>query len=336
MAEGLSVVSWRHWKPSSQPVSVVELTEALFKPFRVEGCSIALTGCLFEEVPFWLNDEGSRRRLFDLDGREVVDAKTLNWLTASLEPLEPAPPQAKRVDPSVWLRQTDVSLAAVPGQRQLVWARWAHGKLVVRSVRHSAEMPFQGWSTLLNLGETTAQPFRCSLTGAEGFDIVATDDDELTVRGATERCAVSGRVRVVTHLETCAATGRRVSSEFLVTCPVSDQRVLPESLDRCSVCHELVASTVVSRGVCAQCDRLEPLTESGWGVDWLQQHGADLTSWRWRWVTGKRLTTFVGRRWLQREVWVVDTETKGIIRRVAGRWRGRWRDSVSQAGVLPA
>lgn len=329
---------FEHLRPRDQPESVAELSAALLRPFEVVGASLAVTGCLFEEVPFVA--AGERRSWFDPSGREVTaefaDSLGLNDSIA----LERPHRGMREIEGASWIaeRFPDSIRSAEP--IAVVWARWARGKLTVAAPARSVDLEFEGWARHLATGRTRVAPFRCPETGASGDRIVVSDDGEPTVPEALGICAVSGRRRLVSHLVPCGVSGALASADRLTECPVSGIVAIPSTLVRCDWCATGVAPSVLVKQVCSLCRDGVPLNGDSTWLDWLADHEPDASAWRWSFASSRIQGVLVGRRWPRRlalhVVRMADRQAlRSRIRSVWGSWVTRFdaQSEVARPGA---
>lgn len=317
-----------HLKPRQQPESVGELAPSLTRPFRVEEGKVQLAGCLFEDVPFCMvNDVKGQARVFDWDGREIVDTTLLAWLSESLVPLERLPPRAFKLDWSAWLAKLTSTELASEGKSKptFIWARWAEGKIALSSGKATVYVPFGLWAQPVMTQRTRVPVYVCPLTGVASDDLVPTDDGELAPRESVETCTVSGRKRLRQRLVRCGATQAWASPEYLVECPVSGDRVVATSLVRCRDCRSLVAPRVVRQRVCELCRSLVPIETLASLHDWLVRSVPDNATMSWKGAASNRQAVIVGKRWWRGRRLVLELPEYRVIRSLEADWLGRWQ-----------
>ncbi len=330
--------SFEHRRPRDQPESVAELSAALVGPFEVVGASLAVTGCLFEEVPFVATDD--RRVWFDPSGREVTaefaDSLGLNDSIA----LERPHRGMREIEGASWIAERHPGSTRPDAPIAVVWARWARGKLTVTAPARSVDLEFEGWARHLATGRTRVAPFRCPETGASGDRIVVSDDGEPTVPESLATCAVSGRRRLVSQLVPCGVTGALASADRLTECPVSGIVAIPSALGRCDWCASRVTPSVLVKQVCSLCRNGVPLSGDSTWLDWLARHEPDAPAWRWSFASSRIQGVLVGRRWPRRlalhVVRLADRqELRSRIRSVWGNWVTRFdaQSDVARPGA---
>ena len=259
----------RHWRPGGQPEYVHQLTKTLFAPYHVEGGAVSLDGCLLEEVPL-LRFEPSDGvvRYCDRSG-QVLAPEFAGSL--GLDQLEPMPNAPQAIRPSALQGWLDSVLPQLPSEFcsetldefDLVWCRWAHGKLAFKIGDQSAKLPFQGWAMHWLNGENRPPEFVCEASGRHSYQVEATDSGQITVAEAIEACAVSGQRCLESELETCSATQQRVLPKFLTSAQASGDRVLASELQECSTCGLSESSLRMKSDCCTLCQSLEPIDSVG-------------------------------------------------------------------------
>ena len=324
----------KHAAPADQPTHVRQVASRLFPAYTIDEGRVHLAGCTLEDRPFlrflfrvgtesvetYLSEAGSEvdRRLVqalgmketielpraptrtevDVDGLIETATRLIQARTAEAAPLE-------LVDATA------------------IWCKFASGKLQFTVGERIAELPFAGWSRLLE-----PPPYPCPHTGRETFHLAATADGRITAAECVEICAETGQ-RVLAHeLETCAVTGRRVKPELLVTCPVSGGRVLPNVMVTCSTCRQQVSPMVVEQDECSACRDMQPVSPADARVAQLVDRYRVLDGWR-QWQIGQNSTIYIlmASGWLRQLLLVVDKESLAL-KRVATRNRlaGNWKD----------
>lgn len=320
-----------HLRPKEQLDSVGELASVLVRPFSINGGSIQVAGCLFEDIPFCLIDrQGQASQLFDWEGRRIVDPELLGWLTANLVAIERMPARAFKQEWPLWsakLKEAHEGHSVAESDLKFVWAKWAEGKVSASNGAATIATPFAGWVVPFVLGTQRVAPFSCPLTQKSGDELVSTVDGELTVRQSVERCVVSGKERVVTRLARCEATGEWASREYLVECPLSGRRVLAKALVRCGDCRELVAPQEVRQGVCQLCRSLAPIESGSWAAERIAQESG-YEKFTWTFAESGTRAVFMGKRWCHRMRMVLELPKRQTIRRIESKWRGIWRVQV--------
>jgi hypothetical protein len=326
-----------HAAPRGQPVSIHELASALFAPYRVEGGSVRLSGCSLEDQPLLRYTYGVRGG--DADGglrlehvyaspqQQSIEEDLLASLRVNdLIPIAARPPHLPDERIAAWLAHGERQTPRLAGDRRadfllttVIWCKRASGKLLFKLGNSSAERSFDLWAQQLVDGTAAPPPFRCAATGRESYHLAATDDGRITVAEAIARCAHSGRRVLDSDLETCAVTGRRTLGEFLRVCPISGERVLAGELVVCAQCRQQVSPQAISRGRCAACRSLQPVTRDDPRLARILGEYPKLDSWpRWQLAETASVYVLTARSLLRRLLLVLDKESLEAHRVAAG------------------
>ncbi len=328
-----------HAAPRGQPVSIHELAEPLFAPYRVDGGSVRLSGCSLEDQPLLRYTYGIRQENADQGLRlehvyaspqqQPIEEDLLAALRVhDLTPLAARPPQLPDEKIAAWLAHGERQTPRLAGDRRadfllttVIWCKRASGKLLFELGDSSAERSFDLWAQQLVDGTALPPPFRCSATGRESYHLVATDDGRITVADAIARCEHSGRRVLDSDLKTCAVTGRRVLGEFLSTCSVSDESVLAGELVSCAQCRQQVSPHAISGGRCRACRSLQPVTPDDPRLARILGEYPKLDHWpRWQLAETASVYVLTARSLLRRLLLVLDKESLEA-RRVAEGFR---------------
>jgi len=310
---------YAHAAPAEQPGSVREIADRLFPAYRVDGGTVHLAGCRLEDRWFLRVETyqaGKHHTLFVDDLGEPIspdEATRLGlWQTA------PLPRPARRIDEPLEQKLNRAALAArrhaaTPGTSEaelkmsltVIWCKWVEGKLRFTIGDETADLPFHGWTRLL---QSPAYP--CPSTGLRTYHLAATDDGQIVAARRMTECAESGQHTIDERLVTCAATGLLVLPERTERCPVSGELVLREELIECRSCHLSVSPNVVRGHRCQACRQVHPISKADPRMARLLDEHPQLDRFRhWRITEMAAVYVLSCRRWLKRLVLVVDKET---------------------------
>ena len=252
-----------HVVPAQQPDSVYQIAQRLFPAYTVEAGKVHLAGCHLEDRLVCLGYRYGAEtldRYADVDGRDVpAELITALGLSDTVR-LEHPPGQAEaRIG-----RFLAVGLPAVERRLPLdpphelvtvtaIWCKFVEGKLRFTLDAASADLPFSGWTRMLE-----PPPYVCPRTGALAFSLALTDDGQIVAADRLTRCDVTGRRAVDDEMVTCSVTGERVLADLTVVCPITQARVLKSRLVACEMCGQMVSPQAVKKNRCAACRDLQP------------------------------------------------------------------------------
>jgi hypothetical protein len=325
-----------------QPVSVHELTETLYEPFRVDGGHAHLAGCNLEDRPFlrlsYLDTMAGPERpqlthVFATEDGRPLDEATRRALELDMStPVTGRPP---RLDNTVLQRWVEVtrqhseqdnlrssSLIAVT----LVWCKYVEAKLAFSIGQATVELAFAGWARFFGDRSIRPPPYSCPLCGKSSYHLAATDRGQVTVAEAISRCAVSGRRVLDNELETCTVTGSLALPDFMQVCPVAGEKVLRSVLEPCSWCQQRVSPQVVVKGRCAACRHLEPIARQDPCLARVLAQYPELECWRsWRMSETRTAYVLIGTSLWKRLLLVLDKSTLQVHHLgTAGRFSNHW------------
>jgi hypothetical protein len=330
---------------AQQPVSVHELTDKLYAPYRVDGGHASLAGCNLEDRPFlrltYLNPQADSpnrqlKHVFaDADGR-LLNASLHDDL--ALHDLKPLPGRSRRVASSVldeWrevTRQQSESADSHVGEllaTTLVWCKYVEAKLSFTIGRQSVELMAEGWAKLFADEQLKPPPYTCPLTGKSSYHLAATDDGQITVADAIVSCDESAKRVLDSELETCAVTGQRVLATYLRNCPISAQPVLHSALERCDMCQQAVSPLTINDGRCSVCRGITPIKKDDPRMARVLGEYPKLDRWKfWRLAEGESIYAMVAASLVKRLLLIVDKSTLEVTRLASGaRFSRRWHDA---------
>ncbi len=314
-----------HAAPAGQPESADEVAERLLPAYRIEGGSIQLGQCRFEErlivrVRFQ-SPRGQREVYVDDRGREVDLV-----LAAALAQRGSVPrnrPRLAGVENLDWLvgrglriarhRLADAEPLDLLAVRCL-WCVFVEGVLDVRIGQRSLQTAFADWGFLLR-----APALICPCTGQRTFHLAATDDGRMAAASEIEACAETGCRVLREELATCEVTGRRVLPELLAQCPITGQRLLRAELRTCRLCSQKVSPAALEAQSCAACRNLEPVRKDDPRLVRLLDEYPALDRWSgWHMAEAAAVYVLTARRWLRRMLIVADKETLELKQLAAG------------------
>ncbi len=257
--------------------TVAEISSQLYAAYTVEGGMMRLAGCTLEPQPI-VHAKG--RCLKSADGRGAVGEESIElFLMASGDELDAAmisdlglgdliaaekPPRLSDAETE---RLVEVGRQAIESRcRQLggaivstnelpdgveieiVWCRYAAGKLRFAIGEQFVELPFAEWAMRL-----TPPTFVCSYSRRSTFNLAATDDGRIVAAEEIANCEETGRRMLRGELVTCSATGKHVAPELVETCPVTQQPVLRTAMIACPTCMCRVSPKAVTNDRCQAC-----------------------------------------------------------------------------------
>jgi len=264
-------------KMPQKPVpNVAELSARLFAAYTIDGGSIRLAGCTLEPVPI-VHVHGRGRGAGESDAAVNVvrlnpsiapvvasEAATDLYLGASGETLDAStiaqlglndlveidkPPKLKKAEYERLLELARKYGAGADDEEiEIVWCRYAAGKLRFSIGQEFFELPFADWAVRL-----APPPFRCPHSGRATFHLSAIDDGRIVAAEEIAACAQSGRRVLRSELVKCGETGKLVWGGLTETCPATGQSVLSECMVACPICGTRVSPRAIGKSRCALC-----------------------------------------------------------------------------------
>ena len=319
-----------HARPRRQPEQVHELTGRLFSAYDVEGGSVHLAGCRLQERPFL-------RLTACCAGQHETPELVHQWVDAAGDLVDPELAQSlgledivrreglpPRFDQQMVERMKDAALQRIGtasgqdatgnnGNRSdlgilattIVWCKYAVGKLRFEIGEAEAEQPFEGWAMTL-----VAPPYHCAVTGAESFELAATDDRRITARSEIEVCEATGTRALRSELVLCAASGKLVLASHASLCPVSGDAVLSKSLATCEVCQQQVSPTAIRGTTCQACRGMRSVSQDDARLARiLGQHPGFDRFRSWKLAETRDVYIVCGSTFLQQTLMVLDKQT---------------------------
>ncbi len=319
--------------PADQPQSVHQIAERLFPAYNVAGGSLHLAGCSLDDRLFWLAEVGSPPNVvnvyLDPEGKpvdaELVEQLGMSHLTELEKPLQLIEPNQATFIESAARRLCDESVderdSSTPVSLTAMWCKFVEGKLRFVIGENTADLPFEGWVRPLQ-----PPPFVCPYTGAETFNVAATDDGRIVAAEKIETCQETGARVLEEDLETCAVSGQLAVKELVEACPVSGQRVLVANMTTCSTCGEDVSPSSLRRKQCSACRKPTSLDKDDPRMARVLHEHPLLDRWnRWRISETSTVYILVGSGWFRQILAVVDKESLELKRlatanRLATAW----------------
>ncbi len=305
-----------HFTPTDQPQRVFEVASRLLDAYQVDGGTVHLAGCRMDDRLFlrFSVDESGRCVSFYLDeaGAQVDPAKVDCLGIANLKKLARPPVQCEELVARLAERGRRMVAQSFPPSAPpekievvAIWCKFASGRLRFTIGEESLDLPFSGWSRLLE-----APPVVCPVSGVETFHLAATDDGRIIAVEQIAACEETGRRVASEELVTCSVSGRRVIAERTHVCPVSGEPVLAELMVACSVCGEAVSPKAIEQGVCLACGRLEPVGRDDPRRVRLVEKYPSLGPWR-KWQMAETASVWIVglAGWTKRVRMVLDRET---------------------------
>jgi hypothetical protein len=273
--------------PRKPAPNVAELSARLFAAYTIDGGSICLAGCTLEPVPIvhvkGTSHGGAHKAAADnLPAVNVVrlsstltpvassEATTDIYLSSSGAMLDAStiaelgfddlvkidqPPKLKKEE-----RERLVGLAGRYGARsadehlEIIWCRYAAGKLRFTIGQEFVELPFSDWAVRL-----APPPYACPHSGRETLHLAAIDDGRIVAAEEIAACEHSGRRVLRSELVKCSETGKRVWRELTETCPATGQLILRERMVECPICGTRISPLAIEKGRCRLCADLKSI-----------------------------------------------------------------------------
>jgi hypothetical protein len=333
-----------HARPRQQPMSVTEVTSALFSAYKVENGQVHLAGCQLTDHPFLrlsfsgTNDDPAIRHIFVApDGSSVSDELIPRLGLDELEPITQLPPRleesairsliaaGRRIAAKQSTARDPAAAVVEPVVVTIAWVRHAEGRLQFTIGKKTEFLPFSSWAKLL-----TPRPFVGRTSGASAFHLAATDDGCIEAADQIAVCQESNRRVLRQELVECSVTGKHVLPEFVERCPVSGKPTLRGEFAQCTQCRQRVSKAVMQEGLCAACRSLASVNKEDPRLQWIFAEHPGLDRWsHWQLAETADVYIATAARLLKRLLIVVEKETL-IPRRVAtcGRLSSNWIDMM--------
>jgi hypothetical protein len=330
-----------HARPRTQPMSVTDVTEALFSAYVVENGQVHLAGCQLTDHPFLRlsfardGDPKVQHIFVAPDGSSVSDELVPKLGLDDLEPVTQFPPRlddvalrslvaaGKHIAAKQSAARDPAAVVAEPLVVTIAWVRHAEGRLQFTIGKSTEFLTFSSWAKLLG-----PRPFVGKHTGAASFRVAATDDGRIEVADEIAVCQASGR-RVLRHeLVECSVTGKRVLEEFTERCPVSGRPALKDEFVTCTQCRQHVSKAVMIEGLCEACRSAAKVTKDDPRLVWIFGEHSGLDRWK-NWRLAETANVYIARAEgvVQRLLVVVDKESLAVKRlATANRFARDWID----------
>jgi hypothetical protein len=328
--------------PRTPTPNVAELAARLYAAFQVDGGSMKLAGCTLEPQPIVHVVPQQPATVVEMDRSQspaisMSDEKEL-FLTADGEVLDQrlvaelglndlaAFDKPPRLEKSELDRLTDIGRQYCKddaSQVEIVWCRFAAGKLRFTIGEQFADLPFADWAARL-----TASPWVCPASGNSTFHLASVDDGRIVAAEAVGKCEQSGRCVLENELVTCSESGKQVARQLTEVCPATRQPVLRELMVDCDVCGTRVSPKALKRKRCGLCQEMEVVATDDSRLAAIFGAYPGLNRWR-RWkmaATPTRIVLEAAGAW-RRLLVVLDSESHKVMQLAEGnRISRKWRD----------
>lgn len=332
-----------HARPRVQPMTVTDVTAALFSAYQVEGGQLHLAGCQLTDHPFlrlsFASDvpgDAIRHVFVAPDGSSVAPELVPQLGLDDLEPILRLPPRldesalrslvaaGRRIAAKQSTTRDPGASTVEPLATAIVWVRHAEGRLQFTLGKSTASQAFSSWARLLK-----PQPFVAKHSGASTFHLAATDDGRVDAAEQVAVCEESGRRVLRQELVECAVTHKWVLADFTDVCPVSGRAVLRHEFVTCPTCKQRVSKGVIEGGACAACRSLAKASKDDPRLAWILGEHAGLDRWS-RWQLAETQTVYIAEAssLLKRLLVVVEKESLAVRRLAqAHRLSTTWIDA---------
>jgi hypothetical protein len=262
--------------PRNPAPNVAELSARLFAAYAIDGGSIRLAGCTLEPVPI-VHVRGkcggaaggnsavnvvrmgpssapiavseTTTELYLSASGETLDAPTIAQLGLDDLVSIDKPPRLKKAEYERLLELARQYVAdAGDEQIEIIWCRYAAGKLRFSIGQEFVELPFADWAVRL------APPsYICPHSGRATFHLSAIDDGRIVAAEEIAACEESGRRVLRSELVKCGETGKLVWRELTETCSAMRQPILRERMVECPICGTRVSPQALVTNQCGLC-----------------------------------------------------------------------------------
>lgn len=333
----------RHHLPRRQSLSVSELSARLYAAYEVVGGSVRLAGCALEPRPIVhlkaeVRASGAPTttplELFvGDDGQPLADGLVAelgidDCVGATKPPRFASATLSRLVDQARWMfaercREIGQELEIESVEAEIIWCRFAEGKLRFTIADRSSDLPFAQWAERLQ-----PPPFVCPETGVSTFRIAATDDGRIVAAEEIFTCEQTNRRMLRRETVVCSVTGQRIAAELAEQCPVTGEHVLRDRMNVCPVCRASVSPSAIEHEHCRACATIAPVKKSDPRMCLVLGEHPGLDRWR-RWQLAETPQAYVleAHSLMQRLLVVVDKQSLEM-RRLArrGRFQSAWID----------
>lgn len=330
-----------HARPHAQPMTVGDVTAALFDAYQVENGRTHLAGCQLTDHAFLRlsfvgdGDEQVRHVFTAPDGSSVSDELVPRLGLDRLEPIAKAPrleeaalrslvAAGRRIAAKQSTARDPTATIVEPLAVAVVWVRHAEGRLQFTLGKATTALPFSSWARLLQ-----APAFVGRHSGASTFRLAATDDGRIDAAEEIAVCQESGRRMLRQELVECSVTGKRVSADFTERCPATGAPALRHEFATCTACRQRVSKAALDEGRCIACRSLTKATKDDPRLQWIFGEHPGLDRWN-RWQLAETETAYVAQasKLFKRLLVVVDKESLAVRRvATAGIRGGAWVDA---------
>ena len=329
-----SALGLDHLAPAGCLQRAHQLAEQMLPAYSVSGGQIHLAGCRLEDVPILRFESSGRPDLRDwirLPGADEfcpVSAALAEQL--GLDSLQATSPPGSISVAAVaeWIDEVnslyverDRRLPEKISPDQIIWCKFARGKVQFTVGEEVAEQSFAQWSHRLK-----PPAYQCAVTGTETYQLAATSDGRVIAQAAIDRCEITGQRLPQTELVRCAVTGKTVAESSAMRCPITGEFFLTGQSVHCAMCQQSVSPGSIRRHVCRACRTLKRVGRDENDVLSVLGLFPALTHWRsFRVGFSTEVMILIASRGFQRRLLVVDRNT-GLLRYAASkpRWGGRW------------
>jgi len=355
--------------PRKPAPNVAELSARLFAAYAIDGGSIRLAGCTLEPVPIvhvqgkWrgaAEESGSAVNVVRLSPStapvmasetaielyltacgEMLDASTIAELgLGDLVKIE-KPPKLKKAEYERLVQLARQHVAGVTDEQiEIVWCRYAAGKLRFTIGQEFVELPFADWAVRL-----VPPPYVCPHSGRLTFHLSATDDGRIVAAEEIAACEQSGRHFLHSELVKCSETGKIVWRELTEACPATGQPLLRERMVECPVCGTRVSTPALVKNQCRLCAERAAIANDDPRLARIRSDHSRLADWRhWKIAaTPESLVLEATGAW-QRLLIVADAQSYELKRlfernRLQAKWsempRERWPSELGSCISSP-
>jgi len=273
--------------PRKPAPNVAELSARLFAAYTIEGGSVRLAGCTLEPVTIvHVKARSSRATEAELAAKSAtvnvvrMDA-SCTAVASSEEPVElyldgsgemldaattlalgmgdlvtiDKPPRLAREEHERLLEMARQYAGRLDDlQVEIIWCRFAAGKLRFTIGSQFVELPFADWAVRL------APPaYVCQHSGRATFHLAAIDDGRVVAAEEIAVCEQIGRRVLRSELVTCSVTGKHVWGELTEACPATGQHNLRARMVDCPICGTRVSPQAIEKSRCRLCADLVAL-----------------------------------------------------------------------------
>ena len=334
--------------PRQPAPSIAELSAKLYAAYRVDGGSVRLAGCELQPRPILhrilhaTSDSAGDKTPISAAIVEIKSSPNSDvhsgqqieqFVTLLGQPLDAAtvadlglndllkldkPPRfsSDEVRLVAELLQSSSDSEGATDAAEIIWCRFASGKLRFTIDDQFVDVPFADW-----LARLVPPPLACPHSGRSTFHVAAIDDGRIVAAEAIATCEITNQRMLQNDLVTCNVTGKKVAAELTEVCPATGQPVLRSEMVECPTCRNRVSPQAIARDRCRICREPPTLIKTDSRIAPIFATHPGLNRWHhWKMAAGPQTYMLEACSLWRQLLIVLDRQTLKPLR-VAGRSR---------------